>query len=185
MKTSTHTFVVMGAIVLALVACWVFIFARLTASKHAYVEETKLLLEERQKELNYLSTHNLLRETEADRLELAQLFVTEDTVVSFLEELELLGRRAGIVLELSSVQPIKDTSLNFFFEVSGSFTDIYEFVKLSELLPHKLAVDKVDIRKVDGFIDEGGKPLPIWKGAVTLSLKSFIVEKNETATSKN
>ena len=88
MNPLSKTLVVTALLVLVLVGAWVFIFSRLLLMKHAYVEETKLLLEERNKELSYLSIQNILRETEEERAYLGSLFVTEDTVVSFLEKLE-------------------------------------------------------------------------------------------------
>ncbi|HEY4506144.1 MAG TPA: hypothetical protein VJJ24_01710 [Candidatus Paceibacterota bacterium] len=172
MNPLSKTLVVTALLVLVLVGAWVFIFSRLLLMKHAYVEETKLLLEERNKELSYLSIQNILRETEEERAYLGSLFVTEDTVVSFLEKLEETGRVSGVVLELNSVKP-NDSTLDFFFQVSGSFKDIYAFVKLAELLPYKIVVDKLDVKKADGFIDA----MPLWTGTMTISLKSFVTNK--------
>jgi hypothetical protein len=117
-----------------------FTFQVITTSENVAVLEGTIdarTLEEEQ----LRSAEHLLETTEAERAALDRLFVTEESVVSFIETIESLGNTANIVTTIASVEAEEGASGSNISSVRvrlaavGSWRDVVHFVTLIDALP--------------------------------------------------
>ncbi|MDP3958352.1 MAG: hypothetical protein Q8Q36_02730 [bacterium] len=119
-----------------------------------------------------LAMNNFLRSTEGARASLAGHFVTDDSIVSFIERLEALADEAGISFSLSIVDPpANEPVLDVSFRVGGTFENLEYFLSLLEALPLELDVTRFAIGKTPAAL---GKAADLWEGEGSIKLLSFI-----------
>jgi hypothetical protein len=97
-------------------------------------------------------------ETALAREQLKQVFVEEEDIALFIEEIEELARTAGIALEVGSVElgtgVWSDLSLTVRF--SGNFSSTYRFLALLETVPYSSSIETVSFQKnTEGTTWEG------------------------------
>lgn len=112
-----------------------------------------------------------LKDTEKDRNKLSGYFVTKINAVTFIEQIEKIGKDAGIDLSVNSVSDgAKDSgTIQLSFSAAGNFPDMYRLIALIESMPYKATLKKVDVQAASDS-KEGGKN---WKGNFIVSLESF------------
>ena len=105
---------------------------------------------------------------EADRAVIDAAFIDPKTLVRFIENLEGMAARAGVVLsiESASLPQTADGYPSFRLTASGSFSGIYRFVALLETMKYFIAFDRVHILK------EPAAKQP-WSAAIQFQLLSF------------
>lgn len=141
-------------------------------------EKTSLLrgeIELREKEENRsLSERNLIRGTEEERQTLNGYFINSNSIVSFIERLEALGRASNVGMTLSSVDIDKNRKnvLKINLRVSGSFQGIYYLISLIEAMPYEIEVNRFSLSRSAGqtFTKK-------WEGETSFELLSFISVK--------
>lgn len=84
------------------VYAYLFLGLRDTAQEHAQI--TAELEQEEQKQERRGSVSAILEDTEEERAELESIFVTEETIVDFFEEFEVLRGEAGVEAEIDQVR---------------------------------------------------------------------------------
>lgn len=124
-------------------------FERKALADVARIEET--LRHETKREIELRSMRQVLADTVALRDELSERFVTDDTLVPFLERFEALGRGTGAEVEVRSlsVERHEDGTALFrlMVEAKGSWSELMQFLSLAEHMPFRLAFSTVEITK--------------------------------------
>ncbi|MBI4117957.1 MAG: hypothetical protein HY455_00210 [Parcubacteria group bacterium] len=144
---------------------------------------TATLLEElggeAKKEQTYRAIRHALTETKATRDALEKYFVSENNVALFLQEMETVGRRAGVTTTIEHVTIERGGGSNPFlrvrFKVYGEFGSVYYLLALIETLPYNTALEQFVIRNTDGGFEDGKRVGP-WEGAFMMDIKSFIAK---------
>jgi hypothetical protein len=128
----------------------------------------QVVLEEQQ----YLSQKILLKDTQEDRVELDSYFLTEAGIATFLEEIEMLGEDANVLVNIDSVdvrgsedEEISDV-LDVALDVSGNWVSLFHYLSLMESLPLALTVEK-SAMSISGSGEEGSVD---WKGSFDITV---------------
>jgi len=114
------------------------------------------------------SAERLLETTEEERAKLASYFVTEDTVVQFIETLEALGDSADVSITIASVTIEEDSSegaapaLRVRFTAASSWQNVMYFTALIDALPFLVEIVGADFERSNTPSSEA------WKGAFTV-----------------
>lgn len=136
-------------------------------------EEIELQRQQADEVLNAQKLGTLRRTLEsvtADYQELQKFLfeTTDESQIAFLSAIEQLGTSTtGVVVdtrtfELTNKAP---TSFHGIFELSGSWEQMYHFLRLVESFPSRLVIERFDVRQegVENF----------WKGIVSVDLTSL------------
>lgn len=108
-----------------------------------------------------------LAELGAERSEINAAFLTENSIVNFIEELEYLSKKTGAqlkikVVDLPSGAPERP---RFHFSLEGSFLDIYHYLLLLENDRYQIGWDRVYIQRLEQVEN--------WGANLQLELLSF------------
>lgn len=120
-----------------------------------------------------------LKDTARDRDSISKYFVSKTNAVTFIEQIENVGKSANVILSVNTVSDeAKDVGgIQLSFSATGGFSDIYRLIALVESLPYKVTLKKTDIQKVD----ERKEGNAVWKGNFVVTLESF-TPSNATTT---
>lgn len=97
------------------------------------------------------SIKDVVRDTRAEQQQLAALYLKEDDVVAFIEEVEALIRTREVTFDLQSVdiRSIESTEeyswLELSLEIEGAWADVFALVSQIERLPFVLVLDSLRI----------------------------------------
>ena len=124
---------------------WLFSAVRGTVEDAARTAQEAALLSTRQAHAQ--TVHRVVRDSQTQRDKLSSYFVTDDTVVDFLGDIEALSVRTGVSLSVSSVtvgDPV-DTDgavvpLTLLLTTRGSMSDVFYTLALLEAYPKALFV---------------------------------------------
>ena len=126
----------------------------------------------------------IIRESKADRDNLDLHFITKETTSNFIEELESLAIRSGVILKIRSLnvgkedkQVNKPSYLKFDLRFDGSFPRVFKFLKILENLPYRIRLNMVKVARLeneDGSVSKGTKGKVDWFGEVSLDLISYV-----------
>jgi hypothetical protein len=122
-----------------------------------------------------------LKETEKDRRVLSEYFVSKTSAVTFIEQIENIGKNAGVSLKVSSVSDEAKGSggVQLSFSANGPFPEMYRLIALIESMPYKVTVKRANIQKMEG---QGSV---VWSGDFAVTLESFVQENTSTTTTKS
>lgn len=123
-----------------------------------------------------------LKETEKERNNLSEYFAAKTSAVTFIEQIEKIGKSAGVDLSVNSVSDeVKGgATTQLTFSAEGSFSALYRLIALVESMPYKVAMKKADIQ-----IGDSKDTIEIWKGNFSVVLESFGTENTATSTASN
>ena len=121
-------------------------------------QESYLLARTRADMINW---REALAASAPDRARVAAVFLTRDSLIDFIEELEALARENVVALKWS--EPVIEAArLKLTLQVQGAFADLYHLLERLENLPYQLAFEQIDLTNgVD------------WQGQITFNLLSF------------
>lgn len=116
-----------------------------------------------------------LKETEKERNNLSGYFVTKTNAVTFIEQIEKIGKNANVSLTVNSVSDdVKDNgAIQLNFSAVGSFPDMYRLIALVESMPYKVTLKKANVLRV---VDQA-----VWRGDFVVKLESFTVANATTS----
>ncbi len=106
------------------------------------------------------SVKALVRETEDERRELEAHLLRRDDPTPFLTLLEGLGNTAGVTVEVSSLTEVTEPEgkeiafgglgsprVTATVEIEGGFAQLYHFLRLVELMPYALTIERVALER--------------------------------------
>lgn len=122
---------------------------------------------------------NSLAKITEDNALLETHFAKSSNIVPFLDTLEKLAPKAGVSIEIDSVNIKTDnTGLLVSLKVVGRFEAVYKFLTLLENSPYELEFLMMDIHKLSGgSVPEKGKKTTAsqWEGVFKIQLLSFVL----------
>ncbi|MFZ3011551.1 MAG: hypothetical protein WA060_00940 [Minisyncoccia bacterium] len=155
---------------------FVFLFKKINDNYKETNQNTIAWMEEERKREDIVSLGQSLQEIIDDKTLLETHFAKSSDVVPFLDNIEKLAPKAGVQIEVDSVN-IKNnnTGLVVGLKASGSFGAIYKFLTLLENSPYQLDFTSMHISKVQTG-DTPGKNTKDsrWEGIFKIQLLSFI-----------
>lgn len=125
------------------------------------------------------SISQLLEETRSEREVIDSFFVSDERVVSFIENLEALARQRGLVVSTDSiqVQDIEKSNLKQNLQVQlntiGNWNNTFHFFKQVENLPVGLKVDSVSLNKNTVLSQEADTVSHEWRMSLRLSVSKI------------
>lgn len=124
-----------------------------------------------QQEMNLRSVQTIAEDTLKDRQKLDTYFVSQDSVVSFIETVEQLAVPTGTLIEITTVEEHEGLEpndayafLRIQFTARGSWSEIFHLISLTEALPFDVEIERTNLEKDGG--DEG----ELWRGAVSIQV---------------
>lgn len=162
----------------ALFGVYGFLFYRIKTAS----EETSTLsyeLNARQtNEDDLTQLRHAVNDMKEDRMKLQSYFVRSSSINTFFDSLESLGAESNVVVKLGGLIE-RESLLGIDVGVSGTFEDIYYFVKLIEHLPYRIEFKKAffsssNISAISLPVVEHSQPESLSGG------ESVEGEKNET-----
>ena len=159
---------------LGAIFAYALLFGLILAKKDAIVDAVSRLGTEQLREESLRTLRESFRETENERAALLRYFVNREEIVSFIEDIERAGRRAGVLLRFSFVN-IRDTEgvLAVEFETLGDFSETFYFLQLIEYMPVKISLEKFLLSKEVPRSFEKRKESDEWHAIFTLGVLSF------------
>jgi hypothetical protein len=130
----------------------------------------------------------VLEDTKKERDNLSEYFVANTNAVTFIEQIEKVGKTAGVELTVLSVsdETKENGVVELGFSAIGGFTHLYHLIAIVESMPYKVVIKKADIQKTmektagqHGGQKEGAV---MWAGNFTVTLESFIATNAATET---
>ncbi len=117
---------------------------------------------------------DLVKQTASERQALDAYFVQKENSVKFIEQIEGLGKQAGLSLTVASVTVANNgKELRMNLGSNGSFDDTFYFVTLLETMPYKTRLEQVHLQKKDD-VSIPGVVTTAWSGDFVLVLESFV-----------
>lgn len=110
--------------------------------------------------------------TQSDIDSLQNLFVKEQGEVEFIEFIEKTAKDRGLLVEIDTVsidssKILANHGMEYLllrFNVNGSWSNVWNFSQILELLPYSINVDSLALMRVD---TEKAKPT-VWKGVYNI-----------------
>ncbi|MBI2097504.1 MAG: hypothetical protein HYT46_01015 [Candidatus Vogelbacteria bacterium] len=107
----------------------------------------------------------------ANQSELAKVrsaFVSRESLIQFIEELETVARESGVDLTLDE-PVIESNSLTLSMKAVGSFAKVYRWLERLENLPYRLTFERINL---SAGLNAGAD----WSGDISLVLGSFLAD---------
>jgi len=116
----------------------------------------------------------IIEDVKNDELELDRHFVTEDSVVDFIEAIESAGDVAGVDLVLSGLRKDGENELAFSISANGSFQSLMNFMALMENMPFIIDAERVSLSRQGA--DATGLVRGAWGGTFAFQLRGYTGE---------
>lgn len=152
-KQTRRVLAIGGASSLVLLLASVALFYAVGQREEALAEQVENIRAQETQSARAQKERHVLAQTGQKREKLNRYFVTEESIVPFIESLEVLARRAGAELKLHNVQRTEvegRQALALTYTARGGWEETSTFLGVSEVLPASVLVDRVHLRKEGG-----------------------------------
>lgn len=177
MKNNLQKILLIVSLVLVIVFCFAFIFLykKINDNNQKAEENTMAWMEGERKRENITSLDRTFEEISENKTLLEAHFAKSSDVVPFLDTLEGLAPKAGVDMEVNSVNIKDDIGLFIELRVKGKFSAVYKFLTLLENSPYELDFSSIDMSKLKtgDTINETVKESK-WDAIFRIQLLSFI-----------
>jgi len=116
----------------------------------------------------------IIEDVKNDELKLDNYFVTEDSLVDFIEAIESAGNTANIALTLSGLRRDGENELLFSVNAGGSFENLMHFMALMEYMPFVIDTERASLTR--GSIDIDSVQVGEWNGTFAFQLRGYTSE---------
>lgn len=165
------SFVLIIALNLIAVLGCLYLYSGIRTQREAMRQDMKnlALLEKKAQNIQLLESQSEKLKTDAQKIE--PVFLKEENIVGFIENLENLGKDAGVSVELSAVRMDEKNSKAPHFDLilKGSFNALFHYIVLLENLPYQIIFEKLNMSSGD----------KTWEARTGIILSSFISSKND------
>lgn len=181
MRTLNTTTIVLGlgiAILFAAGGAYGYGFVALkNKAKHA-AELTEAYDAEQGKDTRQTALRSALRDTRDQVEELDTYFLHRDHFPRFVASLETLGEETGTVISPSGTVEGNADQIGLDVAIEGRFEDVFQAIKLIELLPYRVEVRKIHMSSMGEVTPKEGDTAPgregnQWKAIVGFDIVSF------------
>ncbi len=172
MKTSYKhipLLIIVLSITIAVGLLYLYMYRTVGLSADKSVAAWGVVNSQKQSDLQAKRTAEMYANTINDRAILSTFFVTESSIVTFIEALENIGPQAGgeVTISAVSAEDVSKLKIGNFakvkahFESIGPWASTMRALMLSEILPYRSTISNV---KLDSSTDTDGKtPKRVWK----------------------
>ena len=141
---------------------WLFIKVHNTITEVVFASEEVQLLAT--KNAHTQTVRRVVRDTQLERDEINSYFVTDEGLVSFLEDIEELGVHAGAPISVQSVS-VGDTidkdelvaPLELLLKSEGTLPEVFYMLALLEAFPKVITVDSVRFTQLPNTLEWQGE----------------------------
>lgn len=165
------------SMIIFIFSCFVFFY--FYNKINLYDNESELVEEKWQMEMIRRDKIRMLdrsiKTIESERAQLETHFAKSSDVVPFLDTIEGLALEAGAQAEVTAVSiPGDNSGLVVEIKSSGTFSNLYKFLKLLESSPYELEFVAVNMQRKDENASSQNVEIPEWEEFFKLKLLSFI-----------
>lgn len=135
----------------------------------------KELGEEKKKDREIIALRRLIDLAEPERKSLEQyLFDSRDeNLIKFISQMEHLGlATTGALVELRSLDR-GGAGVHGEFVVTGSWSQIFHFLRLVEEIPTRVVINQFNLRRADVQGSSGGGSIESWSSNISIDLTSL------------
>lgn len=151
MKSSTRI-VIVSLITLIFTAALVYEVYLISSTQGELNNTTTSTDEEIESDRRAKSIIELQKESKTELAIVDEVLLTKSDLVELVEKLEKTGRDLGLIVSISSITNDSKTSssqnpetVRISIETRGAWAQNLKFVRLVETLPHKFAIDRLDL----------------------------------------
>lgn len=155
MSKTIKTIVILSALNLILFGLCFYLFADIKKIDKEVSFRLSLIESEVRLDESLRSIKVIMNETKKEREQINLIFIQPNGTVDFIEEVESLGRIAGVKLEIESVgvDNTKKTassteSFRLSLKTEGSWANTMHLLSLLENMPHKISFENVRLGKI-------------------------------------
>lgn len=146
-------------------------------AKHA-AELTEAYDAELGKDTRQTALRSALRDTRGEVAEMDSYFLHRDHFPEFVASLEALGAETGTVISPSGTVEGNTDRIGLDVAIEGRFKDVFQAIKLIELLPYRVEVRKIHMSSMGVTAPKEGDTTPAsegnqWKAIVGFDILSF------------
>lgn len=160
-KNTKNTFVIsLISATLSVGFCIFFIFEIKAQGLHLE-DQVAIIAEYNSKELSYLNIKKIITETENERKQISsKFFKNDDDTIYFLNDIETLAPKMGLVLKTDSLEPVVDVKkdlkfIKITFSYKGQKNAIMDFSKMMENIPYQSSIESLSLKEVSDGEWEG------------------------------
>lgn len=163
--------ILVAAINLLGVGCWWLVFSGIKKEENS-VASTRQEIDISERRLNnVLSLSVLLENIEKDKEKVGAVFLNSKNIVKFIEELEFLSQKTGVVLATKAAIISDNKKPHFEFSINGSFRDTFQYLILLENIPYQISLDNISFILPE---TEKAKNAKSWEVSFGVNLLSYI-----------
>lgn len=164
-----------GMVLLFLCSAFVFLYQRINDNNQKIQQDTINLQTEIRRFDDITSLDRLFQKNATERAALENHFIKSSDIVPFLNMIEDLALKAGVSVQIDSINAIEDNSeLRIGLKASGAFEAIYKFLTLLENSPYELDFISMDLHKSSPSAPDERIKSPSWEAFLKIQLLSFI-----------
>jgi hypothetical protein len=135
----------------------------------------KDLAKEDEKGQKIVALRRSIELAEPDRKALEQYLFdpSDENLIKFISQMEQLGiTTTGAVVETRSLDR-SGAKVHGEFTITGSWTQLYHFLRLVEELPTRVVINQFNVRRTDVLGGAGKDTAESWSGSLSLDLASL------------
>lgn len=144
-QTKYKSFVLIAVLVVAdfvFLAAWLYLYFSVD-SKIMLIEEMQMEVKTKERQLESRhDTKKLVESLSEQKKKIDDVFLSPDNLVNLVEQIEEIGRSAGVVANINSVDNFGSVKNRPSFKISasGDYNKIFKFLILLENLPTKMMI---------------------------------------------
>ena len=131
-------------------AGWLYLFSSLKKENNFIKEKRQEILANDKKLENSNSLKILMNEIVDERQKIDSAFLDKESVVNFIEKLELIADRtdASIKIGKINIDNQERGGLYLQFDLTGNFNQLFHYLVLLENLPYLINIEKMDLKNL-------------------------------------
>lgn len=172
---STNILILMVALNIGAIAGYYFMFEHVKAQSKAASSLSSTIDAGQQKNSRLSALRLTIKDTEGKRQQLATFLLSRDAEISFIEQLEVMGKKSGLSIKTNNVTSILGKNnmktLQVQLETTGGWSNILYFLNQIENLPYDIHVQGASVNKQSVAGKAAGMP---WVATFDISVTESI-----------
>lgn len=149
---------------------WWYSFSLVDAKVNS-IKETKSQIKDAETKLSQRRTlNNFVEELNIKKQKIDAVFLSKDTLINLIEELEGAGRSAGVTLKIASSETVGNPV--FSLSAEGDYAKVVRFLVLIENFPYRVDIQSFSMQE-QGDAEKGTLT---WRVDLVITLASYEVK---------
>lgn len=181
MLTTKKIITMLSIFSVAVITLYVYLFADIKRMDKTVSERMTEIESELENDRQLQSIRNLMNDAKSDLGQITNFFVQPAGAVDFIEQVESLGKMAGVNMEIDSVgiDSVKNTasssteSFKISLKTEGLWVNSMHLLSLLENMPYHISFDSINLQKIAGgteSVANKGKDSVYWTGNFVFSV---------------